>query len=126
MRDATSLDEIDQKLTLLNIPHNRSMGSLNSADLPEILFNQMQSKKPGDVFFVRAGSNGVFIVVKSEEPQPLSGEAAMNFARQALRADLVKSEIGMASVAANLETKYEGDYAKLMSQQGQDPSVTQK
>jgi EpsD family peptidyl-prolyl cis-trans isomerase len=124
MRDAKSLDEIDQKLTEMNIPHNRSTGSINSAELPENLFNQMQSKKPGDVFFVRAGSNGVFIVVKSEETQPLSGEAAMNFARQALRADLLKSEIGMASVAANLEAKYEGDYARLMSQQ--DPNATQK
>ncbi len=124
VHDAKSLDEIDQKLTAMNIQHSRSMGSLNSAELPENLFNQMQSKKPGDVFFVRAGSNGVFIVVKSEETQPLSGEAAMNFARQALRADLLKSEIGMASVAANLEAKYEGDYAKLMSQQ--DQSATQK
>ncbi len=124
VHDAKSLDEIDQKLTAMNIQHSRSMGSLNSADLPENLFNQMQSQKPGDVFFVRSGSNGVFIVVKSEETQPLSGEAAMNFARQALRADLLKSEIGMASVAANLEAKYEGDYAKLMSQQ--DQSATQK
>jgi hypothetical protein len=86
----------------------------------------MQMKKPDDVFFVRAGANGVFIVVKSEETRALSGEAAMNFARQALRADLLKSEIGMASVAANLEAKYEGDYAKLMSPQGQDQSATQK
>ena len=125
-RDAKSLDEIDQKLTAMNIPHGRSTGSINSAELPEALFNQMQMKKPDDVFFLRAGANGVFIVVKSEETRPLSGEAAMNFARQALRADLVKSEIGMASVAANLEAKYEGEYAKLMSQQGQDPSATQK
>jgi hypothetical protein len=124
-RDAKSLDEIDQKLTMMNVPHGRSTGSLNSAELPENLFHQMQMKKPDDVFFVRAGANGVFIVVKSEEPRPLSGEAAMSFARQALRADLVKSEIGMASVAANLEAKYDGDYAKLMNQ-GQDPSATQK
>jgi hypothetical protein len=102
------------------------MGSLNSADLPESLFNQIQIKKPDDVFFVRAGPNGVFIVVKSEETRPLIGEAAMNFARQALRADLLKSEIGMASVAANLEAKYEGDYAKLMSPLGQGPSAVQK
>jgi len=125
-RDAKSLDEVDQKLTAMNIPHGRSMGSLNSADLPENLVKQMQMKKADDVFFLRSGPNGVFYVVKSEETRPLSGEAAMNFARQALRADLLKSEIGMASVAANLEAKYEGDYAKLMSQQGQDQSAPQK
>jgi EpsD family peptidyl-prolyl cis-trans isomerase len=125
-REAKSLDEIDQKLTALNIQHSRSMGALNSADLPENLFNQMQMKRPDDVFFLRAGPNGVFLVVKSEEIRPLSGEAAINFARQALRADLLKSEIGMASVAANLEAKYQDDYAKLMSSQGQGPGATQK
>lgn len=125
-RDAKSIDEVDQKLTAMNIPHNRSMGSLNSADLPETLFNQMQAKKADDVFFLRAGSNGVFIVVKGEESRPLSGEAAANFARQALRADLFKSEIGMASVAANLEAKYDGEYAKIMNNQGQDQSATPK
>ncbi len=125
-RDLKSIDEIDQKLTAMNVPHSRSTGLLNSAELPESLFNQMRMKKPDDVFFVRAGANGVFIVVKSEETRPLSGEAAINLARQALRADLLKSEIGMASVAANLEAKYEGDYAKLMNQQGQGPSATQK
>ena len=114
-RELKSLDEIDQKLTAMNIPHNRSMGSINSAELPEYLFNQMQ-KKPDEVVFLRAGTNGVFLVVKNEEARPLSGEAAMNFARQALRADLFKTETGIASVAANLEAKYEGDYAKLMSQ----------
>jgi EpsD family peptidyl-prolyl cis-trans isomerase len=119
-RDAKSLDEVDQKLTAMNIPHKRSMGTLNSAELPENLFDQMQMKKPDDVFFLRSGANGVFIVVKTEEARPLSGEAAVNFARQALRADLLKSEIGMASVAANLEAKYDGEYAKVMSQQGQD------
>jgi hypothetical protein len=50
----------------------------------------------------------------------------VNFARQALRADLFKSEIGMASVAANLEAKYDGDYAKIMSQQGPDQNATPK
>ena len=125
-RDAKSLDEIDQKLTAMNVRHTRSMGSIDSAELPESLFDRMQNKKPDDVFFLRAGPNGVFIDVKSEEARPLGGEAAINFARQALRNDLVKSEIGMASVAANLEAKYEGDYVELMGQQGQDPTATQK
>jgi hypothetical protein len=98
---------------------------INSAELPENLFSQMQARKPDDVFFLRGNPNGVFIVVKSEEARPLSGEAAMNFARQALRSDLFKSEIGMAAVAANLEAKYEDDYAKLMNQQRQQPNATQ-
>jgi hypothetical protein len=85
--------------------------------------NQMQ-KKSDDIFFFRTATNGIFVMVKSEEARPLSGEAAANLARQMLRSDLLKSEIGMASVAANLEAKYEGDYAKLMSQQ--DPNPTQK
>ena len=101
------------------------MGALNSADLPESLLSQMQMKRPDDVFFLRAGPNGIFAVVKSEEARPLSGEAAINFARQSLRADLLKSEIGMASVAANRETKYQDDYAKLLSS-GQGPGATQK
>lgn len=125
-RDMKSLDEIDQKLTELNVPHNRSIGSINSGDLPENLFNRMQARKPDDVFFFRAGANDMFIVVKSDEARPIEGEAAANLARQYLRVDLLKSEIGMASVAANLETKYEGDYARLMSPQGQDPATTQK
>jgi EpsD family peptidyl-prolyl cis-trans isomerase len=124
-RDAKSLDDVDQKLTALSVPHGRSTGSINSAELPESLFSQMQVRKPDDVFFLRAGPNGVFIVVKSEEARPLSGEAAMNFARQALRSDMLKSEIGMAAVAANLEAKYEDDYAKLMNQQKQQPNATQ-
>jgi EpsD family peptidyl-prolyl cis-trans isomerase len=126
MRDAKSLDEVDQKLTALNIQHSRSMGALNSADLPENLLNRMQMKKPDDVFFLRAGQNGVFAVVKSEESRPLSGEDAINFARQSLRADLFKSEIGMASVAANLETKYQDEYTNVMKPQGQGTGAAQK
>jgi EpsD family peptidyl-prolyl cis-trans isomerase len=126
MRDVKSLDEIDQKLTAMNIQHGRSISTLNSADLPESLFSQMQMKRPDDVFFLRAGPNGVFVVVKSEESRPLSGEAAINFARQSLRADLLKSEIGIASVAANLEAKYQDDYAKLMGSQGQGLGAPQK
>ena len=125
-RDMKSLDEIAQKLNEMNIPHSRSMGAISSGDLPDNLFNRMHARKSDDVFFFRAGANDTFIVVKSDELRPLGGEAAANLARQYMRADLLKSEIGMASVAANLETKYEGDYAKLMPLQGQDPATTQK
>jgi hypothetical protein len=116
-RDAKSLDEVDQKLTSMNIPHSRTMGSINGADLPETLLHRMETKKPDDVFFLRAGPNGVFFDLKGEETRPLTGEAATNFARQALTSDFLKSEIGMSTVSANLEAKYEGDYARLMADQ---------
>ena len=125
-RQAKSLDEVDQTLTAKSVPHNRSAGTLNSAEVPESLLRQLQAPNPTDVFFLRAGANGVFFVVKGKQSQPLTGEAAASYARQALRSDVLKSDLGMASVAANLEVKYEGEYAKIMPNQGQSQSELQK
>jgi hypothetical protein len=114
-KDLKTLDAIDQKLTSMNVPHNRSVGSLNSAEIPESMFNTMQAKKAEDVFFIRSGQNGVFFKVTGEQPRPLEGEAASNMARQLIRADNVNAELGEASVAANLEAKYQGEYAAIMA-----------
>ena len=113
-KDAKSLDEIDAKLTAAGIPHGRQMGALNSGDLPPEFYGLIEAKKADDVFFVRAGQNGMFFKVKGEEPRPLEGEPAANLARQLMRADAVKAELGIAAYSANLEAKYEGDYAKIM------------
>jgi EpsD family peptidyl-prolyl cis-trans isomerase len=111
-----SLDEVEQKLTSMGIPHGRSVGTLSSSEMPDELARQM-TNKTDDVFFVRSGQNGVFLKVKSEETRPLDGEAAANVARQLLRNDLLKAEVGMASVAANLEAKYEGVYSNIMTKE---------
>ena len=117
-KNAKSLDEIDQQLTSAGVAHSRQMSRLDSAEIPKDFFNAMEAKKADDdVFFVRAGPNGMFFKIKSEEARPVEGEAAANLARQLLRADAFKAEAGMASVSANLEAKYEGDYAAIMSQQ---------
>lgn len=125
MTDKKSLDDVDQQLTAMNVPHARSVGSIGGGDIPENLVAQMRARKPGDVFFFRAGANGMFLVVKNEELRPVGGEAAQNLARQTLRADLFKSELGAASVAANLEAKYEGEYISLMNKPA-DLGATQK
>jgi hypothetical protein len=117
-KDAKSLDEIDQKLAALGVPHNRGMGMLSSGDLPEDFFRLIEAKKADGVFFVKSGSNGIFFSVKDEEARPLAGDAAANTARQSLRADRVKAETGMASVSAGLEAKYEGEYAGIMGTPG--------
>ena len=113
-KNASSLDDIDQQLTSANIPHTRQMGSLSSTDMPPDFYNSIEAKKADDVFFVRAGSNGVFFKVKGEESRPLDGEAAANAARQLMRADALKAEVGMATYSANLEAKYEGVYDNIM------------
>ncbi|SDJ64374.1 MULTISPECIES: SurA N-terminal domain-containing protein [Bradyrhizobium] len=119
-KDANSLEDVDQKLTAMGIPHGRSTGTLNSSEIPDELISSMRAKKPDDVFFVRSGQNGVFLKVKSEEVRPLEGEAAVNTARQLMRNDFLKAEAGMVSVSANLEAKYEGVYSKIMtSDEGQ-------
>lgn len=118
-KNAKSLDEIDQKLAEANIPHGRQMGVLNSSDIPQDFYNSIEARKPDDVFFIRSGPNGIFFKVRGEEARPLEGEAAANIARQLMRADSLKAEAGMASYSANLEAKYEGDYAKTM-QRGDD------
>ena len=118
-KDAKSLDEVDQKLTITGVPHNRSTGTLNSGEIPEDFFNVIQTKKADNVFFIRSGSNGVFFAVKGEEVRPLEGEAAANAARQLLRAERVKAETGMASFSANLDAKYEGEYVAIMGKSGE-------
>jgi hypothetical protein len=101
----------------MGVVHNRSVGVFNSGEMSDDLVNAVQARKADNVFFVRSGPNGVFFVVRGEEVQPLQGEVAVNVARQYIRADRLKAEAGMASVSANLDAKYEGDYAAIMNQQ---------
>jgi len=119
-RDAKALDEIAERLTSNGVPFNRSQGVLSSGDLPNDLNSAIAAKRPDDVFFIRSGQNGLFFKVLGDELRPLTGEAAANVARQIMRADAIKAEAGLAAYSANLEAKYEGDYAKIM--QGDTPA----
>lgn len=121
-KDMKTLEEVDQKLTAMGIAHGRTMGALNSADVSPDLFNSIQAKQADDIFFIRSGPNAVFFKVKGIDSRPLEGEGAVNMARQFLRADLLKSEASMMAVSANLEAKYEGDYANIMKQEPTQPA----
>ncbi len=125
-KNMKTLDEVDQKLTEMGVAHNRSMGALNSGDVSPDFFKVVQAKQADDIFFIRSGSNGIFFKVKGQEARPLEGESAFNLARQQLRLDLLKSEAGMTAVAANLEAKYEGDYASIMGKPNSGQPTVQK
>lgn len=115
-KDAKTLDEVQQQLAASGIPNARQVGALSSSDFSEDLAGLVQRRKDDDIFFTRAGSNGMFFKVKSEETRPLEGEVALNAARQAMRADTIAAELGLAAYSAKLEAKYEGEYADLMKQ----------
>jgi len=71
MKTLSSLDEVDQKLTSMGIPHSRSSGVLKSAEVPDDLLKSIQARKPDDIFFARAGQNGVFFKIISSETRPV-------------------------------------------------------
>jgi EpsD family peptidyl-prolyl cis-trans isomerase len=114
-REMKTLDEVDQKLTAMGIPHGRSSGAVSTGDLPADLMKAISAHQADDIFFTRSGSNGVFFKVTNQESRPLEGQDAINAARQYLRQDIAKSDLSMTSVAANLGAKYQGDYAAIMS-----------
>jgi EpsD family peptidyl-prolyl cis-trans isomerase len=116
-KDRKSLDEVEQNLTAMGISHARSVGNLSSSELAPDFFNRIKEKRPDDVFFVRAGQNGVFFKVNALESRPLQGDDALNAARQDMQMELLKSEASMSAVEANLAAKYEGNYAAIMSEQ---------
>ena len=118
VREVKSLDEVEQKLTAMGIVHARAPGTLNSADVSPEFFSLIKEKRAADnVFFLRANSNAIFFKIDSIANQPLQGDDAVKLARQALQIELLNSEASLATVEANLATKYEGEYANIMSAQ---------
>ena len=117
-KDAHSLEEIDHKLAEAGVSHIRQVASLISSDLMPDLVSRVDARQADDVFFLRAGSNGIYFKVIRTEPRPLTGEAAAEFARQALKADTLKAEAGVAAFSANIEVRYEGEYAAMMGKSG--------
>jgi EpsD family peptidyl-prolyl cis-trans isomerase len=116
-KEMKSLDEVDQKLTALGVQHGRSTGAISSGDLPQDLADKVAANQPDNIFFIRAAANGIFFKVLGQEAKPLDGEAAISAARNYLRQDIFKTQIGMTSISANLATKYEGDYSDIMAKE---------
>ena len=113
-RDSKSLEEVEQKLDKVGMPHNRSMGVISSSDISEEFLNSLKNQKPDDVFFVPSGSTGTFFRIKSQDVVPLTGNDASQFARQQLLRELLRSEMEKQSLSAEADVKYEGDYARIM------------
>jgi EpsD family peptidyl-prolyl cis-trans isomerase len=121
MKDLASLEKVEQQLTEQGIVHTRSAAGLSTAEIPDELLRSIQEKKP--VVFVRSGQNGVFLSVKGEEIRPLEGDAAVAVARQLQQQDLARAQSSLTNFTANMEAKYEGEYAKIMGEHPMSPNA---
>ena len=118
-KDAKTLEDIDKILSELGVLHSRSMATMNSADVPDEVMKVMEAKKSDDIFFFRAGSNGVFFKLKAIEGRPPVEDEAEKLARQALMIDMFKEESKKTESSALSQARFEGDYARIMSQRDQ-------
>jgi EpsD family peptidyl-prolyl cis-trans isomerase len=116
-KDFKTLEQVDQKLSEMNVLHSRSTGMLDSGNIPDEFLSALQSKKTDDIFFARSGANGTFFKVTGEQSKPLSGEDATNRARQLLRIEMLRTENEQTVQAAEASAKYEGDYSRIMGKQ---------
>jgi EpsD family peptidyl-prolyl cis-trans isomerase len=118
-----TLEEVEAKLTEMSVPHNRITGTVSSSEMSEELAQAIRTKTPNDIFFTRSGQNGVFLKILNQETKPLEGAAADALARQLMRADFFRNEAAVATFSANMEAKYEGDYAGIMGTPGAPPKT---
>ena len=86
--------------------------------LRQEIFNAIEEKKSTEQFYIRNPACGSF-KVRGDETRPLTGEAAEKAARQVLIGDVVRAETNTKALAAaaDAEVKYEGPYARIMSEQ---------
>jgi hypothetical protein len=66
----------------------------------------------------------VFLSVHGEELRPLEGDAAITVARQLQQQELAKAQASLINFTANIEAKYEGEYAKIMGENPASPNIT--
>jgi EpsD family peptidyl-prolyl cis-trans isomerase len=124
MKEFSSLEKIEQRLTELGIANTKSSSTLSTSDVPDDLLRSIKETKLGDVIFFRSGKNGVFLTVKSEQLRPIEGASAITFARQLQQQDLVKAQASLTNFTANMEAKYEAEYAKIMGEHPALPDAT--
>ncbi|MBN9064094.1 MAG: hypothetical protein BGP06_12870 [Rhizobiales bacterium 65-9] len=112
VKDAASIDAIEEKATEQNVPYSRGAGSLFSGDLPPQLLERLRARKDSDIFFIRAGNSGTFFKVRAEAPEPLEGDEAQRRAQVLMRNETAQTEL--TKKGSDTDVTYLGDYAKLM------------
>jgi EpsD family peptidyl-prolyl cis-trans isomerase len=114
-KDAKALDQVEAQLKQMNIKFSRGTATLDSATIPPEMLKALDARKPDDVFFIRSRGSGSYFKVTSVDPKPLTGDEADEFAKREVRAEIGRKSADDISRAALATSKYEGDYARIMT-----------
>jgi EpsD family peptidyl-prolyl cis-trans isomerase len=114
-KDFKSLDQVVAKLNEMNIKFSRGPATLDSATMPPEMLKVLDARKPDDIYFIRSRASSSFFKVTSVDQKPLTGEQADDFARREVRVEIARKGAEQMSKAALADSKFEGDYARIMT-----------
>ena len=114
-KDFKSLDQIEKKLNEMNIKFSRGTATLDSATMPAQMMTVLDARKPDDVYFIRSRGSASFFKVTSVDQKPLTSDQANEFAKREVRVDIGRKGAEEISKTALADSKFEGDYARIMT-----------
>ncbi len=114
-KDFKTIDQVEDKLKEFGIKYSRGPGALDSATIPPQMLKALQGRKPDDVFFIRSRNNASFFKVTTVEDKPLTADEAQQLGKRELASNLARKASEDTSKAAVAETKFEGDYGRIMT-----------
>ena len=114
-KDFKSLDQVEAKLNEMNIKFSRGPATLDSATMPAEMLKVLDARKPDDIYFIRSRGSASFFKVTSVDQKPLTGDQANEFARREVRVDIGRKGAQEISKAALADSKFEGNYARIMA-----------
>src|SRR3546814_14444304 len=88
--DTDTLDQLEQLLIQSGAEYRRAPASLDTASAPVEIASQIESLPSGEVFIVRQGPAFIANRIVETRTTPFSGEKAIEFAQNRLRAERVQ------------------------------------
>ena len=83
--------------------------------MPAEMLKVLDARKADDIYFVRSRGSASFFKVSSVDPKPMTGDQANEFAKREVRVDIGRKGAEAISKAALADSKFEGDYARIMT-----------
>jgi EpsD family peptidyl-prolyl cis-trans isomerase len=114
-KDFKALDQVEAKLNEMNIKFSRGTATLDSATMPAEMLKVLDARKPDDIYFIRSRGSASFFKVTSVDQKPLTGDQASEFAKREVRTDIGRRAAEDITKAALADTKFEGDYPRIMA-----------